>query len=291
MSKRCPLFTRWCRQVCTVQVGKTAIPLKVSTKSGDEVDVEACPTSILWPWDILHWMWKKGTFFGWVADEQNTASARCEDYWNHCTHLDFYARLQLEANQHRTTVPVFFHADGVRIYKAQKAWIYSFSSACRKGPSTKTKIVLLVIRENRVIKDKTHDAIGKLMGYITSTMQSGQFPDRQPDGSPFAEGSLEASRIGTFFCGGWTLAFAAFKGDWEARVVIHKHKRFYNSTWICEHCMASRDPRFTFGDFRMSAQCLQHRFTHEEYMILQGDRQSSWRCVKGWTKDRNLEDL
>ena len=189
-SKRCPLFTRWCRQVCTVQVGETAIPLKVSTKSGDEVNVEACPTSILWPWDILHWMWKKGTFFGWVADEQNTASARCEDYWNHCTHLDFYARLQLEANQHRTTVPVFFHADGVRTYKAQKAWIYSFSSACRKGPSTKNKTCAV---GNRVIKDKTHDAIGKLMGYITSTMQSGQFPDRQPDGSPFAEGSLEAS--------------------------------------------------------------------------------------------------
>ena len=23
---------------------------------------------------------------------------------------------------------------------------------------------------------------------------------------------------------------------------------------------------------------------------MQGDKQSAWKCVKGWTKDRNLED-
>lgn len=145
------------------------------------------------------------------------------------------------------------------------------------------------MRENRIIKEKSHDAVGRLMGYVTDTLMSGCFPMVGPDGSPFTAGSKEAERAGEEFAGGWTAAFAAFKGDWEARVIIHKSKRGYNTKWICDHCLASRDPNFTFGDFRMTARCLNHRFTHEEYMILQGDKQSTWRFVKGWTKDRNLE--
>jgi hypothetical protein len=266
------------------------IPLKITNEDGDEIEILHCPTSILWPWDFFAWMWESGYFLQWVADNPRDASDRTEEYWAHCSHLDFFKRLELQQGQLRTTVPLFFHADGVRIYKAQKAWVYSLSSACRKGGSLKTKLVVILLRENRVIKEKSHDAVGRLMGYITDTLMTGCFPQTGPDGAPFPPGSKEAHRAGKAFAGGWSLAFAGFKGDWEARVVIHKSKRNYNSTWICDHCLASRVPDFTFGDFRMEARCLNHRFTHEEYMIMQGDKQSAWKCVKGWTKDRNLED-
>ena len=282
---------RWCQNVCTVHPGQVEIPLKVTNTQGDEVEVMECPTNILWPWEILHWLWKSGNFLQWVADDPDTASDRVEDYWNHCSHLDFYKRLELSPSQHRTTVPVFFHADGVKIYKSQKAWVYSFSSACRKGPSIRTKLVIILLRENRIIKEASHDAVGKLIGYIMDTLMTGRFPTHGPDGTCFDPGSPEQTRAGHKICGGWTLCFAGFKGDCEAKYIIHKSKRFYNATYICDHCLASRDPNFTFGDFRLSANCLSHRFTHEEYMILQGNKQSSWRYVKGWTKDRNLEDL
>lgn len=81
--------------------------------------------------------------------------------------------LDMSPKLHRNTVPLFVHADGVKIYKAQKAWVYSISSACRKGASMKTKLVILVVRENKVIKEKTHDAIGVLMGYIMNTLMTG----------------------------------------------------------------------------------------------------------------------
>ena len=235
-------------------------------------------------------MWETNSFLQWVSDDATQASNAVGEYWKQCSHLDFFQRLDLPPDQLRTTVPLFFHADGVKIYKAQKAWIYSVSSATRKGGSLKTKLVIILLRENRIIKEKSHDAVGRLMGYVTDTLMTGCFPKVDANDNPFPAGTKEYLRAGAPFAGGWCAAFAGFKGDWEARVTIHKSKRSYNSTWICDHCLASRDPDFTFGDFRMNANCLAHRFTHEEYMILQGDKQSSWRFVKGWTKDRNLED-
>ena len=281
---------RWCQDTCTVHPDEVQIPLKVTNEHGDDIEVLDCTTSILWPWDIFEWIWDTGYFLQWISDDPKTASDRTEEYWLHCAHLNFFKELNLQRDQLRNTVPLFIHADGVRIYKAQKAWVYSISSSCRKGGSLKTKLVVIVLRENRIIKEKSHDAVGLLMAYICDTLMSGQFPKLRPDGTAFPPGSKEAKRIGKFFAGGWRFAFAGFKGDWEARVVIHKSKRNYNSTWICDHCMASRVPDFTFGDFRMSASCLNHRFTHAEYLIMQGDKQSTWRYVKGWDKDRNLED-
>lgn len=246
--------------------------------------------SCLWPWDILSWLWDQGHFLQWVCDEKEKASEMVADYWRHCQGQDFFRRLELPESQWATCVPLFWHTDGVKIYRNQKSWVYSYASACRKGVSTQTKLVLLLLREATIIKDKSHDRVGEIIGYITKVLMSGQFPHTNEDGEPFPMGSREQSRAGAHFAGGWTLAFAGFKGDWEARQVIHKSTRFYNANYICEHCLASRDPNFTFGDLRMSANCLSVRFTHEQYIIMQGDRLSSWRHVKGWTKDRNLEE-
>lgn len=281
---------RWCQDQCSVHPDEVQIPLKVVSGEGDEIEVENCTTAILWPWDFFSWMWETGTFLQWVSDEAQAASNRTEEYWLQSSHLDFFKRLDLPRDQLRHTVPLCFHADGVRIYKAQKAWIYSVSSACRKGGSLKTKLVLIIIRESRLIKERTHDAVGALIGYITATLQSGAFPTLDPAGHPFPPDSTQAKRAGKPFANGWRGAFCSFKGDWEARALLHKSRRSYNSTWICDHCLASRVPEFSFGDLRMTASCHNLRFTHEQYMILQGAKQSSWKCVKGWTKDRNLDD-
>ena len=191
-------------------------------------------------------------------------------------------------------VPVyhcFFHTDGVKVYKNQKAWVYSLSSACRKGPSMSTKLVFIIVRDNMVVKRKTHDAIGHLVGYMMDTMMTGCFPLRDHEGLEFQPGSPAAERAGKPFASGWSMAFAGFKGDWEARALVHKMTRYYRTTYICEHCMASYKDDFTFGDFRPGANSQLIRFTHDQFLALNPPNdQSSWTSVRGWTKDRNLED-
>ena len=247
-------------------------------------------TAVLWPWDFFELLTKIGKFHQWISDDPNRASDRVSDYWSHCQHLEFMDRIGLQPQEYGSTVPLFFHTDGVKIYKNQKAWVYSLSSTCRKGTSTTTKFVFVLFRDNMVVKNKTHDSIGKLVGYMIDTLMSGCFPFVDYMGNRFPPGSPAANRAGTAFAEGWKMAFAGFKGDWEARVIVHKMSRYYRTTYICEHCMASYKDDFSFGDFRLGATSQLCRFTHNEFLMLNPQaQQSSWTSVKGWTKDRNLE--
>ena len=257
---------------------------------GDREEPE-CPTHILWPWDVLRVLYQQNQLEHWIADEPERAGVMTAEYWHHSKHLEFFERLNLQESDFGSCIPLFFHVDAVRVYKNQKLWVYSLASAVRKGPSIKTKIIFALVRDTMLIKDDTHHALGKIVGYITKTLKSGCFPSLDYSGKAFRVGSKEALRAGTRYAGPWFGAFSAFKGDWEARRDIHRMQRHYNATWICEHCLASRQDAFTFGDFREEAACLRVRFSHEDFLMLNNpSKQSSCVCVEGWTKDRNLED-
>lgn len=262
----------------------------MTNDQGDEIEM-LTDTAIIWPWDFFHYLWTSGQFRAWVSDDPLQAPNRNREYWEHCEGLEFFNRLGLHPRKYESCVPMFFHTDGVKIYKNQKAWVYSISSANRKGPSMSTKLAFILVREAMVVKGKTHDSIGRLVAYIVETLMTGCFPTHDHLGNEFQHGSISARRAGSPFAGNFSMAFAAFKGDWEARVIVHKLTRNYRSTYICEHCMASYKPEFTFADFSPNANSQSIRFTHEQFLQLnpQND-QSAWTLVKGWTKDRNLEE-
>jgi len=178
------------------------IPLLVTTSDGDGLEMMK-DTAIIWPWDFFAYLWKNGKFLQWIADDPNQAADRNIECWNHCEGLEFFDQLQLSPDQYGSCVPVFFHTDGVKIYKNQKAWVYSMSSACRKGPSMSTKMVFILVRDAMVVKSKTHDAIGRLAGYIMDTLMTGRFPTRDSEGNPFPPGTQSAERAGQYFAGGY----------------------------------------------------------------------------------------
>lgn len=99
---------RWCQSVCTVHPAEVRIPLRITTDQGDDVEVMECSTSILWPWDFFNTMYKNGSFLGWVSDDADPipASSSVRNYWEHCSHLDFFKRLELPTNKLDTTVPL-----------------------------------------------------------------------------------------------------------------------------------------------------------------------------------------
>ena len=281
---------RFCKEVCSIQPKTVDIPLVITDDQGDDFETMK-DIAVIWPWDFFAYLWNSGKFLQWVSDDPTEAGFRTTQFWEHCEGLEFFNQLGLDASQYASCVPVSFHADGVKIYKNQKAWIYSLSSSCRKGPSMSTKLVYIMVRDNQVIKGKTHDSIGKLTGYIMDILSTGKFPHYDFDGSEFPAGSPESRRAGATFAGGWTFGFSAFRGDWEARVIIHKLTRYYRTTYICEHCMASYKNDFSFADFKTTAASQLVRLSHSDFLALNPVHdQSSWTSVRGWTKDRNLEE-
>ena len=201
-------------------------------------------------------------------------------------HLEFYQKLGLRKEDWPHCIPLSWHVDGVKVYRSQKAWVYSFGCCTRKGASIDTKLLFLLFREQHMVKPATHDDVGTLIAYVQQVLMTGMYPDTQWNGSPWPKNS----RAGKPFAGGWRAYFAAFKSNLEARALVHKMVRYWNSNSICEHCLASKLPQLSYGDFTDGAAYMQYMLSHDEFLELNpADRQSTWTAVPGWTKDRNLE--
>lgn len=143
-------------------------------------------------------------------------------------------------------------------------------------------------------KPHSHDAVGKIIGYVCRVLATGCFPTLDISGQPFPEGSREFDLAGKPFASAsteghcWRAAFCAWKGDLEARAQIHKLTRNYMANWICEHCAAGR--LISFGDFSANAAWKDARFNHQQFLMMTPDnKRSAWLHVPGWTKDRNLD--
>lgn len=206
---------------------------------------------------------------------------------------EFYQQLDLVDPSY--TIPLVWHADGVKIFRNQKAWVYSYSSMVKKSDlAVANKMVFLILKESHMSKPHSHNAVGKIIGYVCRVLATGCFPTLDISGQPFAEGSREFDLAGKPFASAstegqcWRAAFCAWKGDLEARVQIHKLTRNYMANWICEHCAAGR--LISFGDFSSTAAWKDARFNHQQFLMMTADnKRSAWLHVPGWTKDRNLD--
>ena len=270
---------RWCRQHCEIQPDLIKIALKDASHE----------TGVIWPWDILNWLWREDKLTMWMHDPPEEAEARVQEYWQNLRHMDFYRALKLE--DPARTIPISWHCDGVKVYRTQKVWVYSFTSCIRKGPSVSSKILFLIIRENEMVKDKTHDSVAKVISYVMKVLMTGKFPQHGPDGKPWPCGSLAEQRAGQEIAGSWRFAFSTFKADLEARVACHKLVRNYASNSICEHCLASKlNNGFSYGDFTDEAGYFGTMLSHDDFLLLNpAGRQSAWLSVPGWQKDRNVD--
>ena len=284
-------FRRWYATIADIPAGFVELPIRLPQPDGSVTET-VHPTAVTWPWDLLNWLYRSGNLLKWAANDAEPEEVYQQNtqYWGMLAGERSVQKLGLQ--DPGLTFPIYWHTDGVRVYKQQKCWIYSYSTALKKGPSLSSKLMLLLVREPLLWKPHTHDRIGEVIGWIQTVLQSGRFPDTDFSGQAWPPGSLEASRANQLYAGGYMCAFSAFKGGWEARVQVHKLQRSYNHNNICEHCAASKlDNEYNYRNFSLSAPYLTAQFTHAQYLqMTPPEFRSSWENVPGWTKDRNLEE-
>ena len=144
--------------------------------------------------------------------------------------------------------------DGVKVYKTQKAYVYSFSSLIPKGPSLDTKCLTLLVRDGDLVKPHTHNDIGILLGYIMkvlSMLVTSQLQTREGNLSREERWKLLGQGSPLQGVGGVPLRHS--KADLEARVMVHQLTPNWASLAICEHCLASKNEAFSYGDFSDNA--------------------------------------
>ena len=280
---------RWCAKSCALRPRFTQVSLEQTLPDGS-TQVEKRNLPILWPWDLLHLLDEQNRLEAFISDSPEEASARTAEYWQKCAHLDFVKDLDL--GEPGSTIPLTFHMDGVKIYRNQKMCVFSFSSATCKGPTLSTKLVYAVVREAEAVKPDTVDEVNSLLPYMLKFLSQGVFPTHDEKGAAFKPGSPEELRAGTAFARGWKGVFSTWRGDWEAKVQVHKMVRYYSCRQICEHCFASVGDHFPYSDFGKNARWRQTILSHRQFMGLNPpEKTSPFSGVPGWRKERNVEDL
>ena len=94
--------------MCKINPDSVDIPLAVTNENGDEIEMMK-DTAVIWPWDFFSYLWGKGKFLQWVADNPKKAGERTSEYWTHCEGLEFFQRIGLPRERYGTCVPLFSH--------------------------------------------------------------------------------------------------------------------------------------------------------------------------------------
>ena len=188
-------------------------------------------------------------------------------------------------------IPLQHHSDGAVFQNKIEFQIYSVSSVAGVGSSYDTKMVVAII-DAAVFVDggETDRQITDYLSWCNDVARRGVWPHKGYFGEELTGYRLR--KAGQPLAGPWRSAFAAWKGDWAARVKIHRfYGRNAQSDLVCEHCMAHKKiPMFHYTNCRPEAAWRLHRTTHSTYMRRPPHEWSPWCRHAGWRLERNLQD-
>jgi hypothetical protein len=236
-------FQRWSAKKSGLRTSTTTLP-KVRINDDEMEEQGDYVHHVIWPHDMYSTLYKQGRLENYIVDDASKVTESLECFWRHSPEL---AR-SLNVTEPGRTIPVSWHSDGVKIYRVQKSWMFSFVSATRKGNSLDTRLVFTYVVENTMIKKLTFRAVAQRVAYAMHVLASGFHWFCDEFGKPHPEGSERARLAGTPIAGGYKAVFVSFRSDWEARYLIHNLPRHYSCNFICEHDLACKHIRhLTYG--------------------------------------------
>ena len=158
-------------------------------------------------------------------------------------------------------LPLFFHYDGAEAYSNQEAHIWSCGS-CFAGRSVHdAKWMICTIMNVNIptpeLQADAHETICRFIGWSLEYGMKGVGPESGFYGEKFLRGSLRAylqnQTLGVRCC------FGGLKADKKAAVQIHRFRRHWSCTFICESCLAVRptvrcpSSSYSFGHMGLQA--------------------------------------
>ena len=105
-------------------------------------------------------------------------------------------------------IPLGFHGDGGRFYKAQSLFVFSWNSLFATRSTLATRFVITLLRKDMVCPG-TWEAIAKVIGWSLNVLLSGVEPEIDANGKP-----IHNPRSG-YLADGWRGAMCKVRGDWE----------------------------------------------------------------------------
>lgn len=234
----------------------------------------------------------------------NMSADGIEDFWKHCRLCAPWARhpvLNDAGTNLRKLVGLSIHGDGCEIYRDDSYFVFSFSSVfgCFGGPTDVfvSKIPIAVLPERSLLDswDFCNAEIAKLVSWSLKHTASGLAPERGFYGEEFDGSSFRAQLKGKVLAYGYRAMLFSMKGDLKARKEMHRFRRNYKCTDMCESCHAEqfkpKHPRMYYKDLSKDAAYSLSSISHEFYCVAERDILSPWHVCEGWRIDICVFDL
>jgi hypothetical protein len=188
---------------------------------------------------------------------------------------------------------------GVEFYSNTEimAWSWSSVHTAGSGSPWDTKFPILLLQHSRFQSKQARDgvfrALAEFIGWEMEVLQTGVMPSTGFDNEPFDPKSFRGELAGTPIAeGGFFGAFAGIKGDRKSRKENHLFARNWNSTFICDRCLAVQPYKhgpeeLSYGDCCEGALWLKTFISHEVYLATErffmqtGVRQTNSRPASG----------
>ena len=169
------------------------------------------------------------------------------NFWEKTAHLEWakrhpgLQRLRDAGLLHRT-LPLFFHQDGVEVYRDTEANMWSWGCGLTNQNTVESKFFMTFLWQTQIFDHDLRLAanieICKFIDWSLKICEEGVGPSKGFYGEDFDPRSVFHRLKGQELFQGWRAIFAGWKGDGKARKQENHFSRAYDSTWICMNCAA-----------------------------------------------------
>lgn len=244
--------------------------------------------------ELMDAVWNQGPRQWKASFLHGGGSEQAQRFWDKTSHMKWsqaHAGVQALKSMGRLsrTLPLFFHQDGVEVFRGVEANMWSWASGLSHGNTVETKFPILFVWEHSMPNHRLRLAVNRevcnYINYCMEALERGSWPLKGFYGEELNSGA-RARMKGQPLCGGaWHALFAGWKGDGKARKVENNFSRGWDSTFICFECAAAAP--FKNGPYELhythvgpNALWRETRIPHTMYMATDGS--SPWALVRGW---------
>ena len=287
---------RWSRAVHPVKVDPYMLRLEIKRPHPGPAGEHTAQLQLpcIMPHELLHVLHEHGCMEALMCPG---GTSTLDDFWQNASKFE-WGLVHPQLPDSARLLPVIWHNDGVEVHKNQEHIVFSWGSLLGTSTHVLDRKFLLTSLPYKHVRDRAwrtsaFSEIARFVAWLHEVLSSGIMP-----ATGFYNEELTGQRAewaGRPVAGPWRFAFVGCKGDGKARVETHQFRRNYNSTYICEACLATQAfPRaptaLLYTDFSDNALYRQTLIQHDDYLSGEATL-SAWCVVPGFRLETVWHDL
>ena len=271
----------WLGNIYGIGLRPRTIDVDVAINESGEIGSRAI--HVLAPHDLLQAAYRKGPLVWQTSFLHDASQHGISECWENFMQQPYGSNHPIAEHTQTldSTVPLVCHIDGAESFRNVEAIIWSLSSVFASGGVFDSRFPLCVLPVTLLptpaLQKGAHAAVAQFLSWSFDLCMQGR------------------TETGENLAGKWRGAFVFWKGDRKMRKECHLFSRYWQTTQMCELCLANLGykrsvPELTCGDLSDRARWWDTETSDRAYLLTE-PRLSPWTVVPGWSLHQNAEDL